>query len=413
MKRRALILLFALVLVRCNNDNITTVPVQPPTIASITPSHVSRAEHVVGTIQGSNFSGTQQVFLGNEVTVQKFTVLNPNTIEVEFIVNTNAAAGKRPVQVTTSAGTTSAPDLLEVLNNRTPIAKFDVAPKIGAPNTTYSFDALSTTDLDGTVVRYEWDFGDGKKGIGPIVKHKYGKVGTFDVTLSAIDNDEATGTATAPVNVKAGTAPTARFGINPQQGDINTTYTFNASNSMDPDGQIRQYLWTFGDGKTGTGMITTYHFPASGTYYVTLTVTDNDGLQNSVQKAVVVGAFDEGKAAQEIRDVVTEFFRRFEMLPTMSAEWIVVNWSQSPGCPGRAHEINIIEQQQQIIVKERVTILGSINVTFNSSARAHAIAAAQFDWTETDGSVHTGTASHDFTFIFESGKWQVCDFVVF
>lgn len=416
MKRRALAalsFLFAIFLVSCTNDNITTPPVLPPTVSSITPNTVSRAEKVVATIQGTNFTGATQVFLGNEVTIAGFTVLNPNTIEVRFTVNTNATAGKRPVQVVTTAGTATTPDLLEVLNNRAPVTKITVAPQTGAPNTTYTFNALLTNDPDGTVISYKWDFGDGKKGNGPIVTHKFGRVGTFEVTLTVVDNDDATGTATVSLNVKSGIAPSAKFAINPQQGDINTTYTFNAINSIDPDGQIQKYLWDFGGGKTATGVTTMFHFPGSGTFFVTLTVTDNDGLQNSVQKQVTVGTFDEGKAAEEIRDVVTEFFRRFALMPTLSADTIVVNWSDSPGCPGRNHEINIITQQQQIIVKETVTILGPIEVTFNSSTRAHAIATAQFDWEENDGSIHTGTASHDFTFIFEEGHWQVCDFVVF
>jgi PKD repeat protein len=416
MKRRALAalsLLFVLFLIRCNNDNVTIPPPSLPTISSITPSKVSRAEHVIATIQGSNFIGTQQVFLGFEINIEEFSVLNANTIEVRLTVNTNAAQGKRPVQVTTAAGTATNQDLLQVIDNRAPITQFDVTPKNGAANTVYTFNATTTVDKDGTVVSYKWDFGDGKKGTGPVVSHKFGKVGTFDVTLTVVDNDDATGTASESVDVVAGVAPTAKFAINPQAGDVNTTYTFSAANSVDPDGQITQYLWNFGGNNTATGVTATFHFQNSGTFFITLTVTDNDGLQSSVQKELIVGAFDQAKATQEIQDILAEFFRRFALMPVLSAESIVVNWSDSPDCPGRAHEIKIIEAQQQIIVKETVTILGSIDVTFNSSTKAHAIVSAQFDWEETDGSTHTGTASHDFTIVFEEGHWQVCDFFIF
>src|SRR5687767_6192941 len=119
----ALNLLLLLFHVSCNEDSGTGVQLQPPTIASITPNQVSRAERVVGTIVGANFTGATQVFLGNEVTLEGFTVLNPNTIEVRFLVNTNANGGRRPVQVTTAAGTGSTPELLEVLDNRAPLCR--------------------------------------------------------------------------------------------------------------------------------------------------------------------------------------------------------------------------------------------------------------------------------------------------
>jgi PKD repeat protein len=415
MKAIAVLCLFsAILLISCNHDNVTNVPVQqPPTITSVTPNKFSRGEQGIATIQGSNFLGATLVFLGNEITLQQFTVVNPGMIEVPYRVNPNAAVGSRPVQIITPAGNVQRDDLIEVINNRAPVAKFTVFPDRGATNTTYRFDAVPTTDQDGTIVSYQWDFGDNKKGQGPTVSHKYGKTGKFTVTLTVTDNDDATGIATANVNVREGTAPIARFSINPQTGDVNTTYNFNASPSSDSDGQITKYFWDFGNGNTASGITTSLNFNSAGTYFVTLTITDNDGLQNAIQKQVVVGAFDQDKAAQEIRDVVAEFFRRFALMPVLSAEAIVVNWSTSPDCPGRSHELSIIQQQQQIITNETTTPIGNIDVTFNSTKKAHAVATYQFDWTQTDGSIHTGTATHDFTFIFENGSWQICDFVVF
>jgi len=414
MKALAVLCLFSVILlVSCNNDNVTTVPLQPPTITSVTPNKLSRGEQGIATIQGSNFNGATLVFLGNEITLQQFTVVNSGTITIPYKVNTNAAVGKRPVQVITPTGNALMNDFIEVINNRAPITRFTFAPERGATNTTYRFDAVASTDEDGTITNYQWDFGDNKKGIGPTISHKYGKTGTFVVTLTVTDNDSATGVATATINVRQGTAPTAKFSINPQSGDVNTTYNFNASLSTDADGQITKYLWNFGNGQTASGVTTSFNFPSAGTYFITLTTTDNDGLQNAIQKQLVVGAFDDVKAAQEIRDVVMEFFRRFALMPVLSAEAIVVDWSTSPECPGREHELNIIRQQQQIITQEKTTLLGTIEVTFSSTKKAHAMASYQFDWTQTDGSVHTGSATHDFTFIFENGSWQICDFVVF
>lgn len=54
--------------------------------------------------------------------------------------------------------------------------------------------------------------------------------------------------------------------------------TFNGGGSYDPDGTIVSYDWDFDDSHTGSGITTTHPFTDSGEYWVTLTVTDNDGL---------------------------------------------------------------------------------------------------------------------------------------
>jgi PKD repeat protein len=52
---------------------------------------------------------------------------------------------------------------------------------------------------------------------------------------------------------------------------------FDATGSRDPDGSIASYAWSFGDGTTGTGSTPQHRYSTSGTYPVTLTVTDNRG----------------------------------------------------------------------------------------------------------------------------------------
>lgn len=52
---------------------------------------------------------------------------------------------------------------------------------------------------------------------------------------------------------------------------------FDASNSVDPDGDITNYAWTFGDGNLGQDITTGYTYIGEGSYSVTLEVTDNNG----------------------------------------------------------------------------------------------------------------------------------------
>jgi PKD repeat protein len=85
-------------------------------------------------------------------------------------------------------------------------------------------------------------------------------------------------------------SPSASFTINPASGSTQTSFAFNGAASVDPDGTIASYAWTFGDGATGTGATTTHVFASPGTYSVTLTVTDNMGATGSASSQVTVSS---------------------------------------------------------------------------------------------------------------------------
>jgi PKD repeat protein len=82
-------------------------------------------------------------------------------------------------------------------------------------------------------------------------------------------------------------APTAAFAL-PASLTAASPATFDASTSADPDGSIVSYAWDFGDGVTGTGRTAAHTFARSGTYLVTLTVTDDEGLTASVSRTLAV-----------------------------------------------------------------------------------------------------------------------------
>ena len=65
---------------------------------------------------------------------------------------------------------------------------------------------------------------------------------------------------------------------------------FDATGSTDPDGTIASYSWRFGDATTSTGATASHTYIAGGTFVVTLTVTDNDGLTHAASKTVVANA---------------------------------------------------------------------------------------------------------------------------
>ena len=85
--------------------------------------------------------------------------------------------------------------------NQPPTASFTFSPKYPFVSQEITFDASNSTDPDGTIVKYEWNFGDGNTATGMIVTHSYSSAGSYDVTLTVTDDDGATDEETKSINI--------------------------------------------------------------------------------------------------------------------------------------------------------------------------------------------------------------------
>src|SRR5436309_2405892 len=171
-------------------------------------------------------------------------------------------------------------------SGKPPIASFTATPNPVIEGATVAFNASGSSDPDGTIDSYLWDFGDLTNGSGAIISHSYQTFGTFNVTLTVTDNESFTATAHRDVVVHA--PPVASFTATPNPVVAGASVTFDASASHDPDGNIVNHTWDFGDSTFGNGAITSHPYASAGTYSVTLNVTDNDSLNGTVYHDVVV-----------------------------------------------------------------------------------------------------------------------------
>ncbi len=149
------------------------------------------------------------------------------------------------------------------------------------------FDGTGSTDPDGTIVSFDWDFGDGGlPRTGASTSYSYGAAGTYTVTLTVTDDDGDVDTAQRDVTV--GDPPNEPPTAVATASCSGATCSFSGAGSSDPDGTIAGYLWDFGDGATATGVTATHTFTASGTYTVELIVTDDDGDEGDTSVDVTV-----------------------------------------------------------------------------------------------------------------------------
>jgi PKD repeat protein len=136
------------------------------------------------------------------------------------------------------------------------------------------FDASGSNDVaGGSIVAYNWNFGDGTMGAGVNPHHDYTAAGTYTVTLNVVDNEGNIGTADDTLVLDPLPPPTASFTATPNFRDVQ----FDGTASTPTVGTITSYAWDFGDGATGSGVTAQHTYATASTYHVTLTVTDSYG----------------------------------------------------------------------------------------------------------------------------------------
>ena len=172
-----------------------------------------------------------------------------------------------------------------------PTASFTATPTTGEAPLTVAFNASASSDPDGSIAAYQWDFGDGDTGTGVNAVHTFASAGAYIVTLTVEDNDGETASESLAILVTepGNQLPVASFTATPEGSFlIPAEIDFDATASSDPDGSIVAYAWNFGDGDTATGPTVSHEYTSYGTYTVILTVYDDDGAPASAVRDVAI-----------------------------------------------------------------------------------------------------------------------------
>jgi PKD repeat protein len=173
--------------------------------------------------------------------------------------------------------------------NHAPTAAFD--PPVCRATVACAF-LDGSTDEDGSIAGWSWDFGDGGTSADQNPSHTFGAEGEFRVTLAVTDDDGDAGQVIRTIQVAQAPpppnrSPTAAF--DPPSCTAGVPCLFS-DKSTDPDGQIATRSWDFGTGSGSAAKDPSFIYPAAGSYNVTLRVTDDAGAADAITRAVAVSA---------------------------------------------------------------------------------------------------------------------------
>jgi outer membrane protein assembly factor BamB/chitodextrinase len=265
-------------------------------ITNVTPSatvvHIGEVVHVTVVLknEGTETETFNVTTCYNDTSIETQTVINlaPYT-ETTLIFNwatTNVSLGNYIISAKAEAvsGETDIADNTYIDGTikiiKRPVAVFTYSPAIPLTKEAVTFNASLSTPDGGTLISYEWDFGDLTNATGVITTHSYDDNGTYTVTLTITDDEGLSDTDSQDVTV-LNRPPAVSFTESASTVFTSDVIYFNASESYDLDGAIVTYFWGFGDGTNATGVTVDHVYEYNGTYTVTLTATDDDGVSTS------------------------------------------------------------------------------------------------------------------------------------
>jgi PKD repeat protein len=153
-----------------------------------------------------------------------------------------------------------------------------------------SFSAETSSDPDGEVVDYRWDFDDDgvSDAVGETAEYTFVDTGSFPITLTVIDDDDLTSSSVLIIEV---TVPEVEVELEVSvfSGPVPLEINFDATASRTEEGKIISYTWIFGDESPEVigSARQTHVFDEVGEYTVRVEVLTDTGKRGETDLIVV------------------------------------------------------------------------------------------------------------------------------
>jgi len=163
-----------------------------------------------------------------------------------------------------------------------PEPSMTTAPSTIGTGASVTFDAGGSTDPDGTITSYQWQFEDGTAKTGETVSRSFDRTGERSVTLTV--TDDAGHERTLEETITVYPAPEISMAVTPENPIEGASVELAASS----EDTIQSYEWVIDGTTTYTGATASHAFTEAGDQTVVLRATSADGVTTQVSQTVAV-----------------------------------------------------------------------------------------------------------------------------
>lgn len=242
-----------------------------------------RCATVQNSFSGTNNSGGQTITTWNWDFGDGTTLLNggPNPSH-QFSVPAMQTADTFSVKLDVISNNGCANNIVqELIIYEEPVPDFNVLDVTPCTNNLISFENITPGNY-GSVISWNWDFGDGNISTDENPTHQFATAGTYNVKLQA-----SIPGCTTETNISVDVLEGASVNYNFSNDCLTNAITFT---NQTTGAGITGYQWDFGDGVNSTLENPQHTYTAPGDYTITLTVDNNIGCSVTNTKSITIYA---------------------------------------------------------------------------------------------------------------------------